>query len=50
MRGEVVPELREGVTEFVAVDGAGAVAVKVLEDVLPVFDVLPQTGELKLAC
>lgn len=50
MRGEVVPELREGVAELVAVDGAGAVAVKVLEDVLPIFDVLPQTGELQFAC
>ena len=38
---EVEAELLEGLVQLGAVDGAGAVAVKVAEDVLPVLDVLP---------
>lgn len=34
---EIVPESTEGVTELIAVDGAGAVSVEVAEYVLPVL-------------
>ena len=44
--GEVVPELSESFPQFATVDGTRAVSVKVLEDVLPVLDVLPETSEL----
>jgi hypothetical protein len=37
-RGEVVPELAERVAELAAVDASRAVAVEVLEDVLPVLE------------
>ena len=43
---EVVPELRQGLLQLVPVDGPRAVAVEVAEDILPVFDVLPEAGEL----
>ncbi len=46
-RGEVVPELSERVAQLVTVDRSRAVSVEVLEYVLPVFDVLPQTRELQ---
>ena len=46
MRGEVVPELAQGLGELAAVDRSGVVAVEVAEDALPVFDVLPQAREL----
>ncbi len=46
-RGEVVPELPERVAQLVTVDRSRAVSVEVLEYVLPVFDVLPQTRELQ---
>ena len=45
-RGEVVPELPERVAQFITVDRSRAVSVEVLEHVLPVFDILPQTREL----
>lgn len=37
LRGEVVAELAQGLVEFGSIDGTGAVAVEVLEDVLPVL-------------
>ena len=45
-RREVVAELRERVAQLAHVDRARAVSVEVLVDVLPVFDVLPEAGEL----
>lgn len=46
LRGEVVPELRQGLLQLALVDRPRAVAVEVPEDVLPVLDVLPEASEL----
>lgn len=46
LRREVIAELRQRLLELRAVNRAGAVAVEVPEDVLPVFDVFPEPGEL----
>ena len=43
---EVVPELVQGLLEFLPVDRARAVPVEVPVHVLPVLDVLPQPREL----
>ena len=40
-RGEVVAELGESLLQLAPVNGAGAIAVEVAVDVLPVADVFP---------
>jgi hypothetical protein len=44
--GEVVAEAAQCLREFVPVDRAGAIAVKVPEHVLPIADVLPKASKL----
>jgi len=46
LRRQVETELSKCITQFIAVDGAGTITVKVLEDVLPIFDIFPEPGKL----
>ena len=47
---EVVPKLPQGVGELVPVDGPRSITVEVLEGLLPVHDVFPETLELWTRC
>jgi len=44
--GQVVSELGEGVTKFTAIYRPRAITVEMLENILPVLDIFPQTREL----